>query len=654
VTAAVARVATATDHPLLDGYIGWCGGLGLSDRALRDRLRAGRAFLADWPDPETWMNQTVDTRLADLARRRCWPMVVWLIGTGHLRLDLELAGRKQLQGLAQVVEATDPAVFATARSAAARLGWALSWTETVLGECLAVVMAWRGCCLRAVDSGVLDDFAAGLRATPSIGHWSRRAYLARLHSARQLLYELNVVDTPPTRRRGSPPIPERFMSVPGPAIREALARYVETRAAVLAPKSIDSLVNDLVPFGEFLGAHCPDVSSLRQLERRHVEAFLVWNRHERTWRGRKARAQRVSDAVVHSTVLSVRNFLDDICLWGWADRPARQLLFAADVPRLPRPLPRALPPHVDAALMAAVTQLEDPFACTALILLRRTGLRIGECLDLELSCVVDYGPAGTWLRVPLGKLATERAVPLDAATVTILDDWVASRGRQRALPHPRTGQPADFLFVQRGRRLGRTRLVNGLAEATRRAGLLGSDGEPLAVTPHQLRHTYGTELINAGMSLQALMALMGHVTAEMTLRYATLASPTLRHAYEEAIGKVRRRIPLSPPGRPPVPDRIEWLAGEFLKTRVAHGYCSRHIAAEACPYANVCETCDNFVTTAEFLPALEAQLADVRLLQTDAEDRGWTAETERHQRVIRALERHTARLAKPSAATGRR
>ena len=44
--------------------------------------------------------------------------------------------------------------------------------------------------------------------------------------------------------------------------------------------------------------------------------------------------------------------------------------------------------------------------------------------------------------------------------------------------------------------------------------------------PHQLRHTYDTSLANAGMSLQALMTLLGHITPQMTIRYATLASPS--------------------------------------------------------------------------------------------------------------------------------
>ena len=131
------------------------------------------------------------------------------------------------------------------------------------------------------------------------------------------------------------------------------------------------------------------------------------------------------------------------------------------------------------------------------------------------------------MKVPLGKLGTERMVPLDAETLAAVDAWTSHRGPQRALAHPRHGHPADFLFMERGRRLSGYRLRHGLEQAVAAAGLRGPDHAPLRVTPHQLRHTYGTSLVNAGMSLQALMALLGHVSAEMTLRYASLASPTV-------------------------------------------------------------------------------------------------------------------------------
>jgi hypothetical protein len=100
--------------------------------------------------------------------------------------------------------------------------------------------------------------------------------------------------------------------------------------------------------------------------------------------------------------------------------------------------------------------------------------------------------------------------------------------------------------------------------------------------------------------------------------------------------------------RQAVPDRVEWLRAEMLKTRVAHGYCSRDLVAEACPYANICEQCDNFVTTTQFLPQLQAQLADVRALRDDAQTRGWHSEVARHARVITSLQGHIQPL-KPTA-----
>ena len=149
---------------------------------------------------------------------------------------------------------------------------------------------------------------------------------------------------------------------------------------------------------------------------------------------------------------------------------------------------------------------------------------------------------------------------------------------------------------------------------------------------------------NSGMSLQALMALL--VSTEMTLRYAALAAPAVRTAYEEAMSKARTRLALAiaPAGRPIIPGRVQWLRAEMLKTRVAHGYCSRQLAAEACPYANICEQCDNYVTAPEFIPQLQAQLADITALRDDAAARGWHTEVARHSRVIARIQGHLNRL----------
>ena len=639
----VPRIATAADHALLDRYARFCAGRGHTDRALRDRLRLARAFLAAHPDLAAWLARPLDARLADLRRIKAWPLLCFLICEREVALDIDLLIAKDLGGFGETAERYWADDFARANEAVTRLRWRPGWANAVLREGLALVIGWSGKRMAALTEADIAAFRAAIDASPIATRWSRRAYRSRLHSVQILLYELGILGAPPRRSASAATLEERFRAVPALEIRRAMLAYVEARSATLARTSIESLANALIVFGEYLGAHHPDVGSLRALERAHIEGFLIWNR-TRSWRGRLARPRSVSPSVVQRAVLALRNFLDDITLWGWAERPARRLVFAADVPRLPQPLPRALAPQIDAALMNAVDALADPFARCALTLLRRAGLRLGECLDLELDCVVDYGATGSWLHVPLGKLGTERMVPLDGATLAAVDAWVVGRGRQREQPHPKTGKPTDFLFVEQGARLGPWRIRSGLVAAVSAAGLSGPGGAPLRVTPHQLRHTYATELANAGMSLQALMALLGHVTPEMTLRYATLANPTVRAGYDAAIGKVRLTIPLTPVGRPVVPTKVDWIASEFLKTRVATGYCSRHLAAEACPYANVCETCDNFVPTPEFAPALRAQLVDIRELKVDAQRRGWSSEVQRHGRVIESLEGHLQRL----------
>ncbi len=82
----------------------------------------------------------------------------------------------------------------------------------------------------------------------------------------------------------------------------------------------------------------------------------------------------------------------------------------------------------------------------------------------------------------------------------------------------------------------------------------------------------------------------------------------------------------------------------MLKTRVAHGYCSRDLAAEACSYANICETCPNFTTTPEFAPAITAQINDIEALRNDADQRNWPSEVARHDRVLDSLQHHLQRL----------
>lgn len=632
---------------LIDAYAASHHVLGGTDAHQRQRLRAAREFLASHPDLTVWMARPMPDRLADVSgESSMWPVVTFALISGRVQADAEFLLVKGFgHSMRRWVIGLYPNETQLMLDAAGRINVSTFQANAFIAEGLAFAIAFTGKQPGMLTETDLDRCVTAVRTSTAGTPAMLRSRAAKLFGVRKLLFEAGLVDCPPARRREGGPLTRqgRLAVIDHAGIRDTLLAYLDARAAVLRPKSIDKLTSALAVFGEFLGREFPDVGSICELERRHLEAFLAWT-STRPCRGNHG-DRPVGPFVTAHAAIAVRGFLDDITEWGWPQAPARRLMFTSDIPKQPSMLPRALTPDVDQALMTAIVELPDLFARVGLTILRGTGLRTGELIDLELDAIVDYGPAGSWLRVPLGKLNTERMVPLDAVTLVAFDDWFSQRRHQRALPHPRDDRPTDFVFVEAGRHLTAGRLQQGLRDAIRQAGLVGPDGKPMRIVAHQLRHTYATSLVNAGMSLQALMNLLGHSSPEMTMRYAQLASPTLRAAYNQAIGKLRRRIPVAPViGGHAVPNDVEWLRAEMLKTRVAHGYCSRDLAAEACAYANICETCSNFTTTPDFIPAITAQLDDIKALRDDADQRGWASETARHGRVIDSLEHHLRRV----------
>jgi integrase len=486
-------VSPTTVGALLAAYAAHVQGLAISPDNRRVRLTAAERLLVLHGDLHAWMARPTPARLADLRRTSAWPFLTWCFVQGHLAPDLDLLLAKTPGGLYAAWAARHPDDVARIAGVARQFGWSVNWTRDVTSGGLALLCLWTQKTLAQLTDADFADFAAELAAAPSATACARGHNSARLFSLHQACYELRICASPP--RKARPPaatLAERLDAIAQPEIRRVALRYLETVAATLRLGTVEGKAESLMVLSEYLAAHHPEVRSLADLDRQaHIEPFLAWNRG-RPWRGHLARDRPVSLVVSKHVVVDLRAFLDDLAIWGWAERPKGRLLFAGDVPRLDRPLPRALAPDVDRDLMAAVGHLDDPFARCGLTILRGTGMRLGELLDLELDCLWDSASHGTWIKVPLGKLATQRTVPLDAETLAAIDAWMAMRGRQRALPHPRDGRLADFLFVERGRRLSDFRLRRGLEQAAAVTGLRGRDGGPLPghptpAAPH-LRH----------------------------------------------------------------------------------------------------------------------------------------------------------------------
>src|SRR5665648_254047 len=314
----------------------------------------------------------------------------------------------------------------------------------------------------------------------------------------------------------------------------------------------------------------------------------------------------------------LRCFFDRIIEWGYPDVPARNHVFAGDMPIRDRPLPRFLDDADAAALLAAARKLPRLFDRVCVEVLARTGLRKGEFLGLTIDAVVQIGD-GHWLRTPVGKLRTDRYIPLHPRVMSLLQEWATHRGTQTN---------TELMFIDKGRPVPQTRVDSAIQRAAT-AGGLGH------VTPHQLRHTLATQAINRGMSLEAIAALLGHRTMTMTMVYARIADRTVAAEYFAVSEKVEAlydgdgHLPADAEGV-----EMTKLRREVTSRMLGNGRCARPVEMD-CHFESVCEGCTFFVTTIEHRPTLQRQ-------RDDAANKGQIGRQKLFDGILHRLDQHAS------------
>ena len=620
---------------LLDAYQDHLAGTG---RGNTSYTQAAKTFFRRWPDPQMWAQQSLPARLG--ANNATRPIITFLMLHHGLRPGYDYLLERKFASIWREIRAC-PLGAEVDRFLAAAEGLGFSHRVRVAtGSQVPIrLLIQTG---RRLDELTLDDleeFRTACQRRQERTGKGHQHYLAAVSNTQRVLFHLGVVDQAP-RCGGPASLTERLADVSGPLQAELIA-YLERKKATCGAKTVSTMATRLKGFGVFLNQSDPALASVHDLDRRrHIEPFLASLLETVSLKD----GQPISIGDRNRRVVAVSTFLTDITEWGWAAAPPRKVIFRDAIPKLPRVLPRYLPLDADRRLTAALSDHPaNELAAYALRLQRACGLRIGELLDLELDCVHQIEGNGSWLKVPLGKLDTERMVPLDAETLALLDRITQIRSPGRPLPHPRYRRPAQFLFTHHGRRMAQNTVRDELDHASEVAGL----GH---VTSHQLRHTYATALVNAGVSLQALMALLGHVSAQMSLRYGQLFDSTIRTEYERALALAKEQArQQAPSDSPALPGRIQlpltditggtdWKETPLLKSRMAGGFCLRAPAQGACTYANICEHCPSYRCEPSSLPILAAQRVDAQALAQDAQRRGWIQEADRHHQLITRLD----------------
>jgi integrase/recombinase XerD len=193
-----------------------------------------------------------------------------------------------------------------------------------------------------------------------------------------------------------------------------------------------------------------------------------------------------------------------------------------DLPRQPRLLPETLTVAEVEALLEVAPDLRGR---ALLELLYAAGLRVSEGLGLDRE---DLSTDGGFVRV-IGKGDKERLVPVGDIALDWLGRWLAEeRPRLLALHHVEPSRGGPLFLGDRGRRLARQQAFAIVRGAARRAGL------PASVSPHTLRHSFATHLLEGGADLRIVQELLGHASISTTQLYTHLTGERVREVYARA------------------------------------------------------------------------------------------------------------------------
>jgi len=336
------------------------------------------------------------------------------------------------------------------------------------------------------------DISPGTR-----GHYRR-------HLAKYLIWRH---DKEPLRFDPAHLFGRKLPTLPNPA-----AEFVKSLELTHKPSSFGAYCASLRRFHRWLLVH--DVS-LEQVTREHISAWLV-SLHDLSL------APTTFNHYIICTRIYLRWLYDRRRLSEYPD----ELIRSSDMAKEPKYLPRPLPPDADRALQQRFDKDGDIYAL-GLLLMRKTGIRNGELRALEVDCVRRDSLGNHFLKVPLGKLNSERLVPIEDDTLALI-----RRLRKANARAPNTVFLIETEDGNKTRYVHYQEKIKLLSKGLQLNGPIGT---------HRLRHSYATSLLDAGMSLVGIMKLLGHTSLRMTLRYASISHETIGTEYFRALVKLENR-----------------------------------------------------------------------------------------------------------------
>lgn len=358
------------------------------------------------------------------------------------------------------------------------------------------------------------------------------------------------------------------------------------------------------------------------LTRKDVEEYISWITEEHADDNATYRSKAVS---------FIRNWLEFIQLAEYPQAPVKdmtRLIFDDDIPKRERPADtfekiKYIPEPVRNAIDAAIDDIEPAEMKPVYVLLRETGWRGTDILNLRYDTCLDY----VWnskeeIYVPYlyGEI-TKTGIPIlkipvreEVASLlkTLIDE---AKGKSSD-----ENNPDKYLFntyegKNKGLPYSKPAFTSAVQDLINRKNILDGNGEVYHFRTHSLRHTRAMEYTEQGMPIGIIQQILGHCSLQMTLHYSKVSEDMLYKKWNET----EKLNLFKPDVAPPDPDyqktediHFERIRKNLDAVRVPFGICFKPAKIACKQQMNMCIECPSFCTTKDDLPEYEAEIKRVR------------------------------------------
>jgi integrase len=294
-----------------------------------------------------------------------------------------------------------------------------------------------------------------------------------------------------------------FVAISQPWLRQGAKRWARHRLALNhAFNTVIGGVLSLKRFSAFLDGCQPPVSAPSQVDRALLERYLAW-----------LRPLPLAESTKSHTRVFLRQFLEENRRQRWVDGIGPDAVLYHDEVTLPRFIAEPVMAQLESETNLA--KLSPSFR-HLVVVITETGLRAGDACALAFESMVADSAGWPCLRFYCSKMRAEQLVPLSARAVEAVR-------AQQGYVNQKWPSGSRWLFPSRrdaDRPYSYGVLRWAFEDWQARIGLHDGTGQPVRVTPHQLRHTLGTRLINQGVPQHVIQRLLCHASPAMTGVYA--------------------------------------------------------------------------------------------------------------------------------------